>query len=428
MLNRARRSVLAVGLVACAASAEAQSGFQSFTTYVALGDSLTAGYMSSSLVVTHQRSSYPALIARQATASSFEQPLVSEPGIPAELALQSLLPSPVIVPKSGSTGAPTNLALARPYNNLGVPGSTSVDLLTRTTDGGGFHDIILRGGGTALQQAVSLRPTAITLWIGNNDVLGAVVRGRVIEGVTITPAAVFRATYQQIVTTLRATGASIAAANLPDVTSIPFVTTISRYVTSPTTGQPVLVNGQPVPLLGPDNQPLPSGAYVTLPASSLIAQGYGVPASLGGRGVGLPDEVVLDPNEMAVIRDRVSTNNQAIRDICSGAGIPVVDANAFLNEIATTGRVVGGIRLSSSFLTGGVFSYDGVHPNEVGYALAANEFIKVINEAGGKLPEVDVSAFLLSGARSTEPAGGLVEFSREAWEALLLAFPPVNQP
>ena len=36
---------------------------------------------------------------------------------------------------------------------------------------------ILRGLGTQVQQAVALRPGLITVWIGNNDVLGAAVRG-----------------------------------------------------------------------------------------------------------------------------------------------------------------------------------------------------------------------------------------------------------
>src|SRR5204862_2268242 len=186
-----------------------------------VGASLAAGFESNSLVVTHQNRSVPAFIARQAGVQGFQQPLVSEPGIPPELTLVSLVPTPLIAPKSASSGAPTNLALARPYNNLAVPGATTVDALTRTTDQGGLHDLILRGLGTQVQQAVALHPTAITLWIGNNDVLGAALRGRAVDGVTLTPTATFRAVYGQIVTALKSTGAFIVAANLPDVTTIP---------------------------------------------------------------------------------------------------------------------------------------------------------------------------------------------------------------
>jgi lysophospholipase L1-like esterase len=428
---RQRAILLAALLAATAASAAAQTNF---TTYVTVGDSLAAGFESSSLVETHQNRSVPALIARQAGVQGFQQPLISEPGIPAEFTLVSLVPVPVIAAKSSSTGAPKNLTLARPYNNLAVPGATSVDALTRTTDAGGFHDIILRGMGTQVQQAVALRPTAITLWIGNNDVLGAALRGRAIDGVTLTPTAVFRATYGQIVSALKATGAFIVAANLPDVTTIPFVTTIKPYVVNPTTGAPVLIGGNRVPLIGPAG-PLPPTALVTIAAAIRLAQGVGIPTALGGTGTPLEDELILDPNEIAIIQDHVTANNQAIRDICAAANVPVLDVNSLLKELATTGRTVGGITLTSAFLSGGVFSYDGVHPNDIGYAVVANEFIRVINANGGSLPPVDLGAVL--GVTSADAARASArlpspwvpfEFSAEAYADLLSAFPTLDRP
>src|SRR5947207_3599170 len=158
------RSLSVLALAVATAAAVPAAAQTNFTTYVSVGDSLAAGFESNSLVVTHQNRSVPAFIARQAGVQGFQQPLVSEPGIPPELTLVSLVPVPLIAPKAATAGAPKNLALARPYNNLAVPGATSVDALTRTTDAGGLHDVILRGLGTQVQQAVALRPTAITLW------------------------------------------------------------------------------------------------------------------------------------------------------------------------------------------------------------------------------------------------------------------------
>ena len=429
-----RRSALIV-LAAVFAAAGPAGAQTNFTTYVSVGDSLAAGFESQSLVETHQNRSVPFLIARQAGVQGFQQPLISEPGIPPELTLVSLLPAPLIAPKASTPGAPKNTALARPYNNLAVPGATAADALTRTTDAGGLHDVILRGMGTQIQQAVALRPTAITLWIGNNDVLGAALRGRAIDGVTLTPTDPFRATYAQIVAALKPTGAFIVAATLPNVTAIPFVTTIPPYVVNGT-GQPVLIAGNRVPLLGPDG-PLPSNSLVTIAASSLLAQGIGIPAVVGGRGTPLPDEVVLNPSEIAIIQDHVNVNNKSIRDICGAANIPVLDVQAILNELSTTGIHVGGITLTSSFLSGGAFSYDGVHPNDIGYAVLANEFIRVINANGGTLPLVDLGPVLgvTSGAAGEVKAGALrpsssawvpFEYSLEAYEALLEAFPRVD--
>jgi hypothetical protein len=269
----------------------------------------------------------------------------------------------------------------------------------------------------------------VTLWIGNNDVLGAALRGRAIEGVTLTPKALFRQVYGNVVAALRATGATLVAANLPDVTTIPFVTTIPPIVVNPANRQPVIVNGQTVPLIGP-NGPIAQNTLVTLAASSLLAQGIGIPAALGGRGTGLPDEVLLEAGEVTIIREFVTANNLAIREICQAAGVPVLDVNNLLRELAEGGRSYGGIDLSADFLTGGVFSYDGVHPTDLGYAVVANEFINVINANGGSLPHVDLSPFLGTrlAARGSLSAGpqALPEFSREAYEQLLAVFPSLE--
>ena len=104
--------------------------------------------------------SVPALIARQAGVQDFQQPLDLGAGDPARAhAGDPRSRAPSSRPRPRPPGAPKNLALARPYNNLAVPGATSVDALTRTTDAGGLHDLILRGLGTQVQQAVALQPT-----------------------------------------------------------------------------------------------------------------------------------------------------------------------------------------------------------------------------------------------------------------------------
>jgi lysophospholipase L1-like esterase len=414
------KTILGLALLACAGAARAQN----FEVYVSIGDSLAAGFTNGSLVESHQRYSVPLLIAQQAGASgTFQQPTIGAPGIPAELGLVSLVPT-VIAPVSPTPGQPLNLNLQRPYNNLAVPGATAVDALTRTTDGGGMHDLILRGLGTQVAQAKALRPSFITLWIGNNDVLGAAIRGKVIPGQTITPTQDFRQVYAAILLELRGTGARIVAANLPDVTAIPFVTTIPPVVVNPSTREPVVVNGSTVPLLGP-NGPLPPTSYVTLAASSLLAQGIGIPRALGGTGAPLPNEVVLDPGEIATIRDYVNTNNQAIRTLCDAANIPVLDINTLFSELATVGREIGGVRVTADFLTGGLFGYDGVHPTDLGSAILANEWIAAINATGASLPLVDLGPFLGAAASRRREAKGF-EWSEEAWRGLLQAFPPLD--
>ncbi len=341
------------------------------------------------------------------------------------------------MPKSDRLGAPRNLALPRPYNNMAVPGATALDALTDNGAGrGGLSQAILRGIGSQVEQARALNPTFVTLWIGNNDVLGAAVNGTAVEGVTLTPRPLFRQTYAGIVAALRASGRTIVAANLPDVTSIPFVTTIPPVVVNPTTRQPVIVNGATVPLIGPAG-PLAPNTLVTLAASTFLARGVGIPVALGGTGLPLPANVLLDAGEVATIRQYVDDNNAAIREIADAAGIRVLDVNGILRDLKQNGRTIAGVRLTADFLTGGVFSYDGVHPTDLGYAVIANEWIAAINASGGSLPPVDLTPFLGLSSRSAQAgtgaslsdvagAGPWPEFSLEAWDQLRAIFPPLD--
>ena len=74
-------------LVALPAGLVAQQAPQlDFSRYVALGDSLTAGFASGGLAEVNQAVSYPALIFQQTDGSRvFEQPIVSDPGLPPQL-------------------------------------------------------------------------------------------------------------------------------------------------------------------------------------------------------------------------------------------------------------------------------------------------------------------------------------------------------
>lgn len=406
-------TLLALALTGAAGSAQ-QTGSANFGTYVALGDSLTAGFCSGSLHQSCQAGSYPALLYRQATGntSGFEQPRVTDPGIPAILRLASLAPLQ-IVNKPG-LGQPANLTLPRPYNNLAVPGAKVSDLRNRVTDNGGLHDLVLRGLGTQLQQGLAQQPTFVTLWIGNNDALAAATSGIVIENVTLTSLASFEADYRAIVTAINASGARMAVANIPRVTTIPFVTTLAPVVVNPTTRQPVLVNGNPVPLLGP-NGPLRSTDFVLLTAQAELARGLGIPVALGGTGQPLSDSSVLSAEEAAAINARVDAFNNVIRTVADQVGAAFVDAAALLEQVRQ-GRVgVGGATYSNAFLTGGVFSYDGVHPTPFGYAYVANAFIRAINEEfGGNIQPVNLLPYVFG----PDASAGILSSTAAAFDGI----------
>jgi lysophospholipase L1-like esterase len=401
--------LLALVLLVPVAALAVNTGSADFTNYVSAGDSLTAGFQSASLIDLSQKHSYPSIIDFQATAGAgdFEQPLVSPPGIPGILQLHGLFPT-VILPSPGQ-GHPENLNLPRLYNNLAVPGETVHSMITVSSDvpgtgHQGLHDLILRGFGTQLAEVIGAKPTFVTLWIGNNDALGAATTGNL---AILTPLASFQADYTTIVGAIATmTHAKMALANIPNVTSIPFVTTIPPILVDPKTNQPVIFNGGTVPLIGPKGL-LGPGDHVLLSAGADLAKGLGIPRPIG-TGLPLPASDVLLAADAATIDARVAQFNGVIQATAQQVGAAYVDVNALLKQLASTGIEVGGIPFSASFLTGGVFSYDGVHPTRFGYAFVANAFIDAINaQFGAEIPEGDLSGAIFgTSAGSAEAARG----------------------
>lgn len=434
-------------LLAVAGGAFAQVNL---SNYVALGDSLTAGFSSAGLSQYYQQDSYPAILAQQFNMPSFQQPLVSDPGLPPTLELVALHVtsqgiSPVIQTKAG-LGTPLNATYSGIYNNLGIPGATVANLLTLTGNIYNLQqdflalaagqvplvvpmaDLVLRDGqNPAINQAIGKRGTIYTVWIGSNDALGAVLTGVVLDGVTLTPADTFQTEYQTLLGGLhqQVPAAKLVVATIQDV--LPYATTIKPYLINP-------ANGSHIPLIG-EAGPLTENDYVTLAASSLIAQGIGVPVAAGGTGQPLPEGsidqtglhsgVILRAAEMATILARIGEYNQIIKGTAAAMGASVVDIHAVYQDWAANGVKVGGAVLTTSFLTGGIFSYDGLHNTRLGYALIANEFVKVINrDLGADVPPVDLRPFLLATAASTSVLASNVVFSLEAQKGLLRMFAP----
>src|SRR6056297_1950268 len=109
------------------------SGSADYSNYVAVGNSLTAGYQNSALYASGQEFSFPKQIARQLRIEeSFDQPLISDPGIGGRIELTSLNPLGLRV--ASTQGRPFNQS-QKPFKNLGIPGSILVDYLNPGNQG-----------------------------------------------------------------------------------------------------------------------------------------------------------------------------------------------------------------------------------------------------------------------------------------------------
>ncbi len=405
------------------------NGSADFTRFVTIGNSLTAGYESSSLFESGQMYSFGNLIAQQVK-TSFEQPLISDPGIGGQIQVVSLDPF-VTAQQPDDAGSPINLNYPAPYNNMGIPGIVLADVMNSTTTANSFSkspfiDIILRGQGTQFLQAKALQPTFITLWIGNNDVLGFATSGGA-KPTEPTPSATFAFLFGQLTDSLAAIGTKAAIANIPNVTAIPFFTTVgpsfadtlNKYSVpgfyyqkhgefTGTAGAPAQLSSYSILLTLISQSYLayfgqPSGKFYrdnNLDITPLIQ--LGILDTSKAFGVDpqnpIPDALVLDTDEIQTAAQSTSDFNNAIAAAVNKypSQFVLVDINTFFNNIrasdATGGTDFNGIEFSTTFVTGGIFSLDGVHPTAQGYAIVANEFLKTINtKFGATIPLVDVS-------------------------------------
>lgn len=218
-----------------------QAGQADFTTYVALGNSLTAGYSDGAMYRKLQEASYPAQLARSMQevggAANFKQPLVPEGngsgGASGRLVL-AITPAgslaPVATPNDPSVFQP--IGSEGPYQNMGVPGARSFHLLapqfSSPSEGNPFYARFAAqpGQSTVVGEAAAQAPTFVTLWIGNNDILGFASNGG--EGDVITPQQTFDQAMGGILATLKAANPDMqgAIANIPDILEAPYFTTV----------------------------------------------------------------------------------------------------------------------------------------------------------------------------------------------------------
>jgi lysophospholipase L1-like esterase len=100
-------------------------------------------------------------------------------------------------------------------------------------------------------------------------------------------------------------------------------------------------------------------------------------------GMPFNGEFTLTSSEQDIIQNTVEEFNSSISDIAFELNVPVVNANDLLSRINNQGidGFTGEFVLVDNVNT--AFSLDGVHPNNAGYAIIANEFINVMNDSFG---------------------------------------------
>lgn len=444
------------------------AGTADFSSYVALGPSFTAGFTDGGLFIAAQENSFPNIISKQlanAGGGIFTQPLMNDNfgGLAIagnrianpRLVFGGAGPVPleaVVGPVTVTTDLTSNPS--GPFSNLGVPGAKSFhmiapgygNLANLSLGLANPYAVRLTGStpdATLLELAVAQNPTFFTLGvIGGNDVLGYATSGG--DGSNpITDPATFDGAMTVLINGLIATGAKGAIGNTPDLSNLPYFTTVPHnpipldaatagflnsaaaygaynagigqafaflVANTPMTqemadaeiakrtisfsageGNAVVMMDENLTDLTVINPALVSMRQATaddlviLPAAAFIGTEAveGNPQTVNGVAIPLADNWVLTPEEQQEVAIATAAHNATLAALASSNGLALVDLNAILDEAASTGIIFDDYNLNTDLVFGGLVSLDGIHLTARGYAFMANKYLEKIDEIYG---------------------------------------------
>ncbi len=397
-----------------------------FDRYVSMGNSITAGFQANGINATTQQASYTVLLASQME-TPFSIPTIRDPGCPPPVS-NILTGEPVgAVPGGCSFRSPTPPLV---INNVAVPGARTIDVITNNPSEGGNPNpltSLILGDNTQIDAAIEANPTFASLWIGNNDMLGAALAG---APALITPQSDFEMQYTDIVDRLQDSGVRGGALmGVADVSLIPALSPGAAYFA---VAQANGINQLGQQIAATDGNDDTNWGNVTVGAScSPAANGAArVPLTFGFQGLfqlalygenvtldcsdnrtlleqypivqdtsltnregfqvsgGAQATSLLTPSELTQVTDAVDAYNAFIETLASDRGWAYVDTNPFLQALYLDGTdtpdptddTVPKFPTTVTPTFGPFFSEDGVHPSSDAHRVVTNIFIDAIND------------------------------------------------
>jgi lysophospholipase L1-like esterase len=309
------------------------AGGELFQRYVSLGNSITAGFVSGGITGASQAQAYPVQLATRAGATFTLATLAGRGCTPPYR-------GPFVFDTARVAGTSTTCdALAGPaprlVNNLAVPGATLSDALNRNRPANPLSSLFL-GGRSQVERMVEAQPTLVTVYLGNNDVLGGAGSG---DTTRLTPASRFAAQVDSLVGWLKQTPAGqggpgrdvviLGIAPFPALLQ-PGAYFFAQYAADPAgfqarTGKTVNANCAPAPG-NPFAASLVSFAIFASPVPQIDCDGF----------AGVSTDFVLTPTETQALIGRVVAYNTALRAAATANGWVYVDVNEVIGGAGTT--------------------------------------------------------------------------------------------
>ena len=409
MIRTSRFSAAVLGLVLAAAACNDDQLNRPFSNvpvdplfdrYVSMGNSITAGFQSGGINDSTQLQSYAVLLAR-AMRAPFFPPLLNRPGCPPPYTNVFAQPTPTRV----GGGTATTCALrkipnpAPPYiSNTAVPGAEVEDIISNSDTASNPNTLtqFILGGLTQTQMLERAHPTFVSIWIGNNDVLGAATSStNPGDSTKITSVANFQARYSAMLDTVDAAGPQGAILiGVANVTAIPFFSAGATYWAI----KNGLVPGSAFPpafTVSNNCAPVASGIPGARGDQTLVPFPYGA-ALLGAAQLGAPRNLdcadtvaaVVVPSELTKLVAAVTAYNAFISSQATAHGWAYIDPNPTLdslralpqpNTVVRAFPLIGQPCNLNPF--GSAFTCDGVHPSAFTHRLIAIKLRGAINAA-----------------------------------------------
>jgi lysophospholipase L1-like esterase len=363
-----------------------------FQRYVAIGNSITAGYQSGGINDSTQRQSFALLLAGR-MGTRYHYAALAKPGCPAPI-VNGLTGARLSGAAAGACALRIGSSVTDILNNVAVPGARVLDPISNTTVASNALTTFILGGKSQVQRALDANPTFVTAWIGNNDVLEAAASGIIVPVAGVSPGIVsteaqFEASYNTMIQQLTDSEPNLKGVliGVVQVAGIPlmqsgaliFSSAADQAAINAAAGQPVVIDSNcsgslslvSVPQLIPL---IRSGAH-----PPLISCDPGVvPGTLVG------DLFVLDATEQATLTATINGYNAYIQAKAATIGFAYYDPNILLAAKRLSGEIPAFPNFASTTQTFGTFvTLDGIHPSAAAHIAIANDLAATINAKYG---------------------------------------------
>lgn len=311
------------------------AGGELFQRYVSIGNSITAGYVSGGITAASQAQAYPVQLAARAGAEFTIAALAGRgctPPYRGPFVFDTVRVGP------GSTSQTCDLLAApapRLVNNLAVPGATLSDALNRNRPANPLSSLFL-GGRSQVERMVEAQPTLVSVYLGNNDVLGGAGAG---DTTRLTPVARFAAQVDSLVGWLRRTPAGQGGPNrdvvILGIAPFPALLQPGAYFFAQYSADPVGFQARTGKTVNANCAPVPGNPFAASLVSFAIF-GSAVP-QIDCDGVpGLGTDFVLTPTETTALITRVTAYNAALQAAATANDWTYVDVNVVIGGAGTT--------------------------------------------------------------------------------------------